>query len=172
MTRPRRLSGVSSWTSVERKTAEKTSAAPATARQRSASGNDTVTRPKAVMASPQTATAARIARPVRSTDRDPAREQRAEESAGRRGRRHQPEPGAPVWKTSRARTGKSDVGMPKIIALRSITNEPRIARRRRAKRRPSRIASRPGRVTAPIGGSGRIARRAANDATNETRSTA
>ena len=53
MTRPRRWSGVSSWTSVERNTAEKTSAAPARARHRSASGNDTVTSPKAVIASPQ-----------------------------------------------------------------------------------------------------------------------
>ncbi len=40
-----------------------------------------------------------------------------------------PNPAAPVPKTSRARTGKSAVGIPKIIASRSITKLPRIARR-------------------------------------------
>jgi hypothetical protein len=73
--------------------------------------------------------------------------------------------------TSRARTGNSDIGIPKIIALRSITNEPRIARRRRTNRRPSRTASRPGRVTSPRGGSGRIVSSAMNDAVKLNRST-
>ena len=72
--------------------------------------------------------------------RHPAREERAEERAGRRCRGHQPEPAGPVSNTSSARTGKSDVGIPKIIALRSMTNVPGSRRRRRAKRRPSRIA--------------------------------
>ena len=49
-------------------------------------------------------------------------------------RRPAPPPSArarpgPVPNTSSARTGKSEVGIPKIIALRSMTNEPRIARR-------------------------------------------
>jgi hypothetical protein len=53
-----------------------------------------------------------------------------------------------------------------------MTNVPRIARRRRVKARPSRIAASPGRVTTPSGGSGLIARSATNEATNETRSMA
>ena len=130
MTRPRRSSGVSSWTSVDRKTAEKTSAAPASARQTSASGNETVTRPNAVIARPQPSDRDED-RPAGPVDRrHPAREQRAEERPGGRRGGQQSEPGRPrVPKTSRARTGKSDVGIPKIIALRSMTNEPRIARR-------------------------------------------
>ena len=172
ITRPRSWSGVSSWTSDDRKTAEKTSAAPAAARHRRASGNETVTSPNAVIANPQTATARRIARPVRWTLLTQP-EKRAPTNAPAAGAAaRKPSPAGPVWKVSRARTGKSDVGIPKIIALRSITNEPRIARRRRAKRRPSRIASSPGRVTAPSGGSGWIASSATNDAMNDTRSTA
>ncbi len=172
VTRPRRLSGVSSWTRLERNTAEKTSAAPAIARQMSASGNDTVTRPKAVIASPQARTATRIARPVCWTDLTQPEKSAPRNAPAAGAAAISPNPAAPVWKTSSARTGKSDVGIPKTIALKSITNVPRMARLRRAKRSPSRMASSPGRVTTPIGGSGWMASRAMSDATNETRSTA
>ena len=129
MTRPRRLSGVSSWTRLERKIAEKRSAAPATARQRSASGNDTVTSPNAVIASPQASTASRIARPVRWTDFTQPEKIAATNAPAAGAAAISPSPAGPVPNTSRASTGKSEVGIPKIIALRSMTNEPRIARR-------------------------------------------
>ena len=59
-----------------------------------------------------------------------------------------PTPAGPTPKTSRASAGKSDVGIPKIIATRSIAKVDRMTRRRAANRRPSRIAVRPGRTTA------------------------
>ena len=128
VTRPRRLSGVSSWTRLERKTAEKTSAAPAIARHRSASGNDTVTSPKAVIASPQARTATRIARPVCRTDLTQPEKSAPRNAPAAGAAAISPNPAAPVWNTSSARTGKSDVGIPKTIALKSITNVPRMAR--------------------------------------------
>src|SRR5450759_3712609 len=62
-----------------------------------------------------------------------------------------PSPAGPTWKTSSAKTGKSAVGIPKTIALRSTTKVARMARRRRANRRPYAIAARLGR-TAPWAG--------------------
>ena len=94
--------------------------APGTA---SASGNETSTSPNAAIGEAPDHDAATIARPARRDRRDPAREQRPEERAGRRRRRHEPEAGRPDPNTSSARTGKSAVGMPKIIALRSMTND-------------------------------------------------
>ncbi len=141
------------------------------ARHTSASGNDTVTRPNAVMARPQTRTAIRIARPVRWTDFTQPENSAPRNAPAAGAAASSPNPAAPVPKTSRARTGKSEVGIPKIIALRSMTKVPRIARRERAKRRPSRMASSPGRTTTPMGGSGWMARSATNDAMNDVRST-
>ena len=113
-------------------------------------------------------------RPADPPDRrDPAR------TAARRGTSRPPaprragrSPPAPSWNTSSASTGKSEVGIPKIIALRSITKLPRMARRCRANRSPSAIAASPGRATPPSGGSGRIANRAVSVAMKLTTSTA
>ena len=172
VTRPRRPSGVSSWISDDRKTAEKTSAAPAAARKTSASGNEKVASPNAVIASPQATTERTIARPVRRT-RETQPENNAPRNAPAAGAAaRRPNPAGPVRKTSSARTGKSAVGIPKIIASRSMTKLPRMARRSRTYRSPSRIAASPGRETAPSGGSGRIASRAASAATKLTTSTA
>ena len=85
-----------------------------------------------MIARPQATTAQRIARPIRRTDPTQP-EKRAPRKAPAAGAAAiSPKPAAPVSNTDSASTGKSDVGMPKIIALRSITNEPRIARRCRA----------------------------------------
>ena len=172
MIRPRSASGVSSWTSVERNTAEKTSAVPARARQIQASGKANVSRPKAVIARPQPTTASTIARPIRRTDvtQPDSSAPRNEPTAGAAA--SSPNPAGPVLNTSSARTGKSEVGIPKIIALRSITKLPRIARRCRANRSPSAIAASPGRAASSSGGSGRMATRAVSEAANVATSTA
>ena len=107
ITRPRSSSGVSSWTRVERKTAENTSAAPATARKKSASGNDTVTSPNAVIARPQAMTAQRIARPVRRTDRPSPRRARRGRRRPRAPRPSARSPAGPVSNTSGRGPGRA-----------------------------------------------------------------
>ncbi len=67
-----------------------------------------------------------------------------------------PKPTGPTRKTSRASAGKTAVGMPKIIASRSIANVDRIRRLERTNWIPSRIAARPPRAGPPRGGIGRI----------------
>ena len=104
-------------------------AAPANARHASASGNDTVTSPNAVIARPQPSTASRIALPVRCTVRTQPEKIAATNAPAAGAAAISPRPAGPVPNTSSARTGKSDVGIPKIIALRSMTNEPSTALR-------------------------------------------
>ena len=131
-----------------------------------------MTSPKAVIARPQPITATTIASPIRRTDetQPDSNAPRNEPTAGAAAR--SPKPAGPVWKTSSARTGKSEVGIPKTIAFRSIRKLPRIARFCRAKRKPSAIAARPGRAASPSGGSGRIASNAVRVARKVTTSTA
>jgi hypothetical protein len=171
VTRPRSASGVASWTTVDRKTAESTSAAPAIARNMRARGKKKVDSPNAVIASPQMITARTTARPTRrTTDTQPdSSAPRNAPIAGAAARR--PSPAGPTRNTSRARTGKSDVGIPKIMASRSMTKVASITRRSIANRNPSRIAARPGRVVPPSGGSGAILHTAKIDAANDRTST-
>ena len=122
---------MSSWTIVERKTADRTSAAPAIARQTRASGNENVARPNPTMARPHTLTAMTTARPGRrmpatQPDRSAPRKAPTPGAAAIR-----PRPIAPVPKTSRASAGKRTVGIPKTIAARSIANVERTSRRPR-----------------------------------------
>ena len=106
-------------------------------------------------------------------DRHPAGQQGAEERPDRRcGRRAAPSPAGPTRKTSRARTGNSEVGIPKIIASRSMTNVARMTRRFIANLRPSRMAVSPGRITPPSGGSGASSHTATIEAPNVRTSTA
>lgn len=128
--------------------------------------------PKAVIASPQPITARTIARPTRRTDETQPESSAPKNEPTAGAAASSPNPAGPILKTSSVRTGKSDVGIPKIIASRSMTRLPRIARRCRANRSPSAIAARPGRVTLPSGGSGRIANSAVRVAANVTASTA
>ena len=155
---------------LDRRTAEKTSAAPATARKTSARGNEKVASPNKTIATPQMITATMMPRPtwrirvatpeIAAPSTDPA--------AGAALSR--PTPIGPAWKTSRARTGKRACGMPKIIALRSIANVDRMIRRPRTNRRPSAMAARPGRAPAVTGGIGRSAISAAMNTANVTTS--
>ena len=111
VTRPRSVVGrLELDDACERNTAEKTSAAPATARKKSAQRErERSTSPNAVIARPQAATATRIARPDPPDRPDPAREQRA------RGTRRRPaprpsartRPAPPGTRRARA-TGNSD----------------------------------------------------------------
>src|SRR6185369_2574219 len=97
---------------VERNTADRTSAAPAIARKTSASGNENVDRPNPTIAAPQIATAAITPAPIRRTA-DTQPESTAPRSAPTAGAAAiRPSPAGPTLNTSRARAGKSDVGMP------------------------------------------------------------
>ena len=144
--RPRSSSGVSIWTTLDRKTAETTSAAPATARKTSASGKKKVDRPNRAIAAPHATTARTMPRPRRRTrDRPPERLMAMKAPAAGAAVRS-PKPTGPTRKTSRASAGKTAVGMPKIIASRSIANVDRIRRLERTNWMPSRIAARPPRA--------------------------
>ena len=154
--RPRRMSGVASWRIVLRSTALYMSAAPAIARNSRASGNENVTSPNAVIASPQTRTARITPRPrYRTRPTQPVNSDPSSAPAAGAAVRN-PSPSGPVLKTSSARIGNSASGIPKIMALRSMTKVERMTGTRRTKRNPSRTAPRPGRATSPSGGSGRI----------------
>ena len=119
-----------------------------------------------MIAAPQIATATITPTPIRRTAGTQP-ENTAPSSAPTAGAAAiRPSPAGPTLNTSSASAGNSEVGMPKIIALRSMTNVERITRRARTKLRPSRIADSPGRVTAPSGGSGAIAAIPASDAVN------
>ena len=157
VTRPRSASGVSSWTSDDRKTADSTSAPPAIARKTSARPNENVDRPNATIAAPQTMTAMTIARPVRRTDETQPDSSAAPNAPTAGAAASNPRPAGPVRKTSRARTGNSADGIPKIIASRSMTKVDRMTRRRAANRGPSTTAEMPGRAMSPMGGSGEMA---------------
>ena len=127
-----------------------------------------------MIARPQPATASED-RPAGPLDADdPAREQARRGTPRRPARRPsaRARPGRSS-KTSRARTGKSEVGIPKIIALRSIDEraEDRPSLAGEAQALADRVEARAA-MTAPSGGSGLIASRATNEAMNDTRSTA
>src|SRR5919198_5028078 len=104
----------------DRNTADSTSAAPATARKTSAATNATVeaenvASPKSVIAPPQIVTATMTDQPIRWM-RETQPDRSAPSSAPNAGAAlRTPNPVGPTWKTSSARTGKSDWGMPKII---------------------------------------------------------
>ena len=122
--RPRRLSGIESWSIVPRKMALTMSPAPATASNRSPSQRTFPASPKLAIASPQMAIATITAIPCRRTlrtqpdKRDPI----SAPAAGAAYRR--PSPPAPILNTLRARAGKTAVGIPKIIAMRSAEKMP------------------------------------------------
>ncbi len=71
-----------------------------------------------------------------------------------------PKVAGPPWKCSLASAGNSPAGMPKIIALVSISSMPPMTPLRRTKRNPSASERSPGRWEPGDGGSGRTNRRA------------
>ena len=69
-------------------------------------------------------------------------------------------PLAPASKTSSASTANSARGMPNVIAIRSIANEPISALLPRTKVKPSRIERRIGRCSVSVGAGSRRGRAA------------
>ena len=133
LTRPRRASGVRSWTIELRSTALMTSAPDAMARNSRASGKLKVASPKPTMPRLQTATAIRTARPGRRTFDVQPLNMAATKAPRPTADAIRPTPAGPTRNTSRARGVNSDRGDPKTIALMSTTRKvARTSRRLRA----------------------------------------
>ena len=138
-----------------RKTAEITSAPPATARNTSASPRLLPTSPNATIDTPHTVTATMMARPGRRTrpiQPELAAPTNAPKAAAANSR---PTTSLPRWNCVSESTGKSTRGMPKTIATMSIVNVDWSTRRPRRYRRPLRTAASPTSSSSTSAGIGR-----------------
>ena len=115
------------------------------------------TSPNAVIARPQTTTASRIARPVRRTELTQPENRAPRKAPAAGAAASSPKPAGPVPKTLEGQDREERGRHPEDHRVEVDDERAEDRPALRAKRRPSRIASSPGRTTTPIGGSGWMA---------------